>query len=234
MTWELYKVGNIMNLKKPDAVIFDWDGTLVDTLGVILKGYNEIFTQFGMPLWSAEDGRKNIRLSAREVFPRLFGARSEEALTIFYDAIEKYHLTHLKKMNGAEEFLSYLHHHLKIPLGIVSNKRDAYLKAEVEYLGWDRFFSGAVGAGRAAQDKPAPECMLLAVDEMGLPQGSLELWYVGDTETDMEFAANAGCKKVFISHGFGTLAEAEKYRPDYTVSSLADLGKELDTIFNLR
>lgn len=220
-------------LKKPDAILFDWDGTLVDTVQVLTKGYNDVFVHFGMPTWTIEDAKKNIRTSSRETFPYLFGDRSDEALEVYYHSIEKNHLDQLDKMEGVDAFLDLLKSK-NIPLGVISNKRDTYLKKEVAYLGWGHYFSAIVGAGRAAQDKPAPEIMDVALNEMQLPNKPLELWYVGDTETDLEFAANYGCKKIFISHGFGTLENAQKYAPDFVANSCAELGKQLDTVFNLR
>lgn len=219
-------------LIKPDAILFDWDGTLVDTIDVLLQGYNDVFKYFGMPEWDLEEGKKNIRTSSRETFPTLFGDRSDEAIQIYYESVEKNHLQYLNKMEGADQFLAALKNK-NIPMGIISNKRDILLKKEVEYLGWNQYFSAIIGAGRAAKDKPAPDCMTLAVNEMALPVKILELWYVGDTETDMEFAANTGARKIFISHGFGTLENAEKYDPDWHSWSLEHLGKELDRVFNL-
>ncbi len=215
------------------ALLFDWDGTLVDTIHVLTKAYNDVFVHFNMPTWTIEDGKKRIRTSSRETFPQMFGDRTDEALQIYYASVEKNHLEHLHKMEGVEEFLAHMQK-FGIPMGVISNKRDSYLKKEVEYLGWGDYFTALVGAGRAGKDKPAPEAMTIAINEMALPSANLELWYVGDTETDMEFAANFGCKKAFISHGFGTLEEAEKYRPDLIASGCAELGKQLDTVFNLR
>lgn len=220
-------------LKKPDAILFDWDGTLVDTLQILTKAYNDIFVAFGEPTWTLDDAKKNIRLSAREIFPVLFPNRVDEALEIFYKSVEVNHLEQVKKMEGADEFLALLKSK-NIPLGIISNKRDNYLKQEVEHLGWQHYFTAIVGAGRAAKDKPDPGVMELALNEMQLPNQPLELWYVGDTEADMELAANVGCKKVFISHGFGTLEGAMAYAPDFVAESCEALGKQLDTIFNLR
>ncbi len=220
-------------LKKPDAILFDWDGTLVDTIHVLTKAYNDIFVDFGMPTWTLDDAKQNIRKSAREIFPEIFPGREDEALEIYYRSIEANHLEQLGKMNGVDEFLAMLKSR-NIPLGIISNKRDAYLKKEVVYLGWQDYFSAVVGAGRGSHDKPSREVMEIALNEMGLPLENLEIWYVGDTEIDLEFAANAGCKKVFISHGFGTLENAMKYEPDFVADSCESLGKQLDTIFNLR
>jgi len=221
------------HIKKPDAVLFDWDGTLVDTVHVLLTSYNDVFEHFGMDKWTIEDAKKNIRTSSRETFPFLFGDRADEALETYYHSIEKNHLLHLSKMDKADEFLELMFQ-LAVPMGVISNKRDVYLKKEVAHLDWGKYFSAIVGAGRANHDKPAPDSLRIALDEMQLPARPLELWYVGDTETDLEFAANTGAKKIFISHGFGTLENAEKYAPDLTVSSLSALGKELAALFNLR
>ncbi len=220
-------------LKKPDAILFDWDGTLVDTIHVLTRAYNDIFLEFDMPTWTLDAAKKNIRKSAREIFPEIFPGREDRALEIYYRSIEANHLDQLARMQGVDEFLANLKSK-NIPLGVISNKRDQYLKREVEYLKWQNYFSAVVGAGRGNHDKPSPEVMEIALNEMGLPLTDLEIWYVGDTEIDLEFAANFGCKKVFISHGFGTLENALKLEPDFVAGSCEELGKQLDTVFNLR
>ena len=224
--------GSMKNLKKPEAILFDWDGTLVDTVHVLLTGYNDVFDHFGMPKWNLDDAKTNIRTSSRETFPALFGTRADEALEVYYNSVEKNHLLHLGKMDGADDFLETLYQ-LGVPMGVISNKRDIYLKREIAHLSWGKYFSCIVGAGRAAKDKPAPDTLVLALNEMNLTTPNPELWYVGDTETDLEFAANTRMKKIFISHGFGTLENAEKYSPDLTVSSLGQLGKSLAGQYNL-
>ena len=60
------------------------------------------------------------------------------------------------------------------PQGVVSNKAGAFLRREVTYLGWNRFFGPVVGAGDAVADKPAPAPLLLALQQDGTPRRSVQ------------------------------------------------------------
>ena len=66
-----------------------------------------------------------------------------------------------------------------------------------EHLGWDRYFGRMVGAGDAARDKPADDPVALALDGSGIRPGD-DVWFVGDTDIDIDCAHNAGCIPVLL------------------------------------
>lgn len=197
-------------LQKPDAIFFDWDGTLIDSLPALNGYYNHVLNAFSKPPITIEQSRNNMRRSAREVFPEVFGDQADEALKLFYDFVAKTHLEHLEVFTDSHDFMTELSA-LPIQLGIVSNKRHAFLLKEIAYLGWDKYLLSNIGAGEAAKDKPAPDPLLLAVSKIGLSADTHEIWYVGDTETDMMAAMAAGFQPIFIEHGMGARADCEKH-----------------------
>jgi phosphoglycolate phosphatase len=210
-------------LKKPDAIFFDWDGTLVDSLPALLTFYNHVFDKFGHPRIDLEQAKKTIRRSAREVFPEIFGDKSDEAFAVYFDFVEKTHLNHVTPFANSFSFLQTLWD-MKIPLGIVSNKRHKFLLREIDHLGWDKYLTSNIGAGEAAKDKPAPDSLLMAAQKMGLNPELHEIWYVGDTETDMMAAIAAGFQPIFIEHGLGTRANCEEHSlTPYFVNNFSDL-----------
>ncbi len=80
---------------------------------------------------------------------------------------------------------------------MVCNKTGEYLRREVAHLGWDRYFRQVVGANDCARDKPAPDPVYRALEGSGIAAGP-EVWFVGDTATDIECARNAGCVPVLL------------------------------------
>ena len=68
-------IPDISHLKRPDAIIFDWDNTLVDTWPVIHAALFETFTAMGHVPWTLEETKARVALSMRESFPKLFGDR---------------------------------------------------------------------------------------------------------------------------------------------------------------
>ena len=141
-------------LGRPDAVLFDWDHTLVDAWGAILAAYNDVMIAYGKPpALTPEEGRLRIRRSMRDTFPEIFGDRWQEAALRFKAAYAARHLETVVAMEGAADLLDLLAGQ-GIPLGVVSNKQGPFLRAEVAHLGWGERFGALLGAGDAARDKP--------------------------------------------------------------------------------
>lgn len=184
-------------LARPRAILFDWDNTLVDTWVVIHHALKATFEAMGQEPWTLEEARERVRESARNAFPKLFGARSEEALEVFYDTYEADHLKMLTPLPGAEAMLSRLAARPALFLGLVSNKKGTLLRLEADALGWTPHFSSLVGANDALRDKPAPEAVEMALAPGDLSPGP-DIWFVGDTDIDMACAAETGCTGILL------------------------------------
>lgn len=206
-------------LKKPAAIFFDWDGTLIDGFTTIVGGYNAALSYFNLPLMTPDMARKKIRRSAREVFPLVFGEENApQAMRLYFDYVRTNHLQTLQPIAGVESMLDKIRAR-DIVMGVVSNKTDPILRQEVEHLGWMPLFKAVLGAGITPRDKPAPDPLLKIAGECGLTPQSQELWYIGDTETDMLAANAAGYRPIFIGHG---LAEFESLDFSFDVTHVKD------------
>lgn len=183
-------------LLPPQAILFDWDNTLIDSWAAIQDAQNYTLTYFGLKPWTLEETRTRVRGSMRDTFPAMFGERWREAGEVFYARFTAQHLETLQPLPGAEEMLAALHR-TGVYLAVVSNKKGDYLRAEARRLGWQRFFGSIVGAFDAANDKPAADPVELALAGSGIGQGPL-VWFAGDTDIDLECARNAGCLPVLI------------------------------------
>lgn len=187
----------LTSLPSPKAVLFDWDNTLVDTWPTIHAALNQTYEAFGKDQWSLNEVKAKVRYSLRDTFPDYFGERWKDATNHFYSRFEELHLTELKPLEDAETLLETLRAR-DIYVGVVSNKTGQYLRKEVSHLGWDRFFNRLVGAGDAARDKPAPDPVHMALEDSGiLPDTSV--WFVGDSNVDMEVAHATGCTAVLVN-----------------------------------
>jgi len=219
----------------PEAVIFDWDNTLVDAWPGIATALNAALTRFGHPAWTLDEVRARVRRSLRESFPSLFGRGWEEAKDVFYEALERSHLAHVTPLPGA---LATLDHAARagIPLAVVSNKTGRFLRREAEALGWTGRFAALVGAGDAAADKPDPAPMRLALAALGREAGPgvvhPGIWYVGDTALDMLAARNAGLTGVLVgdaAHDGGPEASGHDWHAADHAALLAMLAQRVDT-----
>jgi len=186
-----------MTLERPQAVLFDWDNTLVDTWQCIHRALEAAFVAMGQQPWTLDQTRQRVRRSAREAFPEMFGERADEAAEVFYATFEADHLVNLRERSGAASLLRQLSQCEDVLLGVVSNKRGNLLRQEAEHLGWNRYFFSIVGANDAEKDKPDPAAVKFALDGSGVTAGSA-VWFVGDTDIDMLCAANCGCVPILI------------------------------------
>lgn len=189
-------------LEQYKAVIFDWDGTLVDTCQLVLDAHNHVRITYGEKPWTMDDFMGRASQSAREYYPKVYGDQAEEAQKLLYQYVEENHLKHLQKMMFSEEVLNSI----SLPMGIVSNKRHNTLHIEINHLGWGHYFQTSIGAGHAAKDKPDPAPLLMAINEIDNSLTPQDILYVGDTETDLMTAQRTGCDVAFI--------QSDKKRPD--------------------
>ncbi|HER27640.1 MAG TPA: HAD family hydrolase, partial [Rhodospirillales bacterium] len=212
-----------MSAQKPQAIIFDWDNTLVESWQVIHLTLNATLVHYGMAPWTVAQTRARVRKSLRDSFPLLFGDRWQEAGEFFYDYFETIHLDKLTALAGAEDLLAGLAAQ-GVYLGVVSNKKGEHLRTEVDFLGWNGYFGKVVGANDAKQDKPAADPVHMALSPGGIAAGP-GVWFVGDADIDMECAFNAGCVPVLLRKQAPAGSEFELAPPLYHVAGCPDLGE---------
>lgn len=180
--------------RRPSAILFDWDNTLADSWPTIFEALSQTFVHMGREPWSFEDvkgGREGIHHSLRDSFPRLFGARWEEAREVYYKHFLEAHLEKIEPLAGAENVLKRLKKS-DVFIAVVSNKTGKYLREEIEHLGWTHYFHAIVGANDTDKDKPHAEPLLFALKDSGIPMDE-NVWMIGDSVTDIEAALNASC-----------------------------------------
>ncbi len=190
-----------MIFSKPKAVLFDWDNTLVDTWPVIHQALHETFLAMGHVPWTLEEVKTNVKHSARDAFPPLFGDQWERAADIYRDAYRSRNLENLAPLPHATEVLEKLKSQ-NIAIGIVSNKVGETLRKEVEHLGWNHYFGSLIGATDTAHDKPHPAPVYKALEDLQLA-ASEDIWFIGDSEVDVEVANRAGL--IALLYGPATL-----------------------------
>ena len=184
-------------MRKPRAVLFDWDNTLVESWDIIHESLRLTFLDLELEPWTFEQTKAWVRRSMRDSFPDLFGADAGRAEQLFYRHYRAHHLNRLTPLVGAQETLNALHKH-GLPLGVLSSKQGDLVREEAARLGWSGYFRRIVGANDGSADKPAPEAVSLTLDGTGISSGQ-DVWYIGDTGIDVTCARNAGCTAVIVS-----------------------------------
>ena len=215
-------------LTRPRAILFDWDNTLIDSWGAIQDAQNHTLVAFGLEPWTLEETMVRVRGSMRDSYPQLFGERWLEAGEVFYRRFEERHMENLMPLTGAEEMLAALFG-AGIYLGVVSNKKGDYLRAEAARLGWERYFGRIIGAFDAERDKPATDPVVLALAGSGIEPGP-DVWFAGDACIDLDCATRAGCVPVLVRPVPPLDGEFAAFPPALHVSGCMTLCKVIETL----
>ena len=185
------------------AVVFDLDGTLLDTLEDLAAATNWALRQNGMPERTLDEVRQFVGNGVRQLMVR--AVPDGEANPLFehtFADFKRYYVVHCQDKtclyDGIPEMLTTLKAH-GLKLAIVSNK----LQAGVDEL-YERYFretvSVAVGERPGMQRKPAPDMVQLALRELGVT--AKEAVYVGDSDVDLQTATNSGLPCISVLWGF--------------------------------
>ncbi len=213
--------------KEIKGVIFDLDGTLVDSLTAIKTAFLytidsldldvDVDKSFGeMMNWPLTVGMEKI-------FP---GADLNRAVEVFR---EKYYeiykdLTPIKP--GINEVLTYLAGS-DVRLTVATNKLSVYARELLEHLGLDGYFEAIIGVGDVPNPKPAPDMIKAAMTKMGTVKDNTIL--VGDSQVDIETGRSSGIDVYVVSDSFDPPEELAKRKPRKMFYCTEELGRELSS-----
>lgn len=182
------------------GILFDLDGTLLNTLEDLTDSVNYALAQYDCPPRTVEDVRNFIGNGAKKLIERsLPGRENDPDVDEVLATYQAYYKTHSKiktrPYDGVLEALSVLTK--KYPVAIVSNKPDAPTK-----LLCKEFFGDVYARGESTDcpRKPAPDMLLKAMEIIGVDT----CIYVGDSEPDILTAKNLGVKCLSVLWGFRT------------------------------
>lgn len=215
-------------MKTPAIVLFDWDNTLSDTFPALFDSYNHMLRHFEMDEWDEATAKANIRHVAHEYLPTLLGERWEEGLEIYRGYYRENHAVS-PAFESALELMQKLREK-GIRVGVISNKNEGILKVAANASPFAQYLEVVFGAVNERPGKPDPAVMDMALKALNYDGPMDDVWYVGDTDVDMEFAANCGAKSVFIENaGLDTLEDIKiRHKPDMAFYSLKEFLSYLD------
>ena len=209
-----------------DAVIFDLDGTLADTLQDIAEAMNRALAARGMPQHPAATYRPLIGGGARDhagkVLPKdaASQAQADDLLAAFRRDYVARPVVHTRPYAGMPELLAELARR-GLPLAVLSNKPNAPTREIVATLFPNVRFAAVYGERPPLPRKPDPKTALLLAGELGVPAERCA--FVGDTAVDMGTAIAAGMLPVGVLWGFRDLAELEASGARHVIAEPAEL-----------
>jgi phosphoglycolate phosphatase len=198
----------------PDAVILDLDGTIVDSAPEFLATVNRLFDELDRPAVSLDQVRNFMGYGIAVLLDHAFEASGglpdadefdihvTRAIELFY----AHHLELTRPFPGVVETLDRLRSS-GVRFGLCTNKPHQAAVETLEGLGLDRFFTSVVGRGEASAQKPDAAHIYAVIERLGAEPGGVVM--VGDTETDIEAAKNAGVASIAVSYGYSRVPVAE-------------------------
>ena len=177
---------------RPAAVLFDLDGTLIDSIDLILKSAIYAFDKCGFAAPSAAEWLAGVGRPLPIMF-RHFAPRGDDDVPVLIAAYREFQMANhdalVHAYAGIPEMLGALAERGH-PLAIVTSKTDALAARGLAHTGIDKFFDTIVGMDSCTRHKPDPEPVMIALDRLGYAPG--EAWFVGDSVHDMESGNAAG------------------------------------------
>lgn len=204
------------------GVLFDNDGTLVDTYSLLLASMQYATKQVLGKEYSEERLMQGVGtpLEAQVATFTDDKALQAELLRVYREHNHARHDSAIVLFPGVKEGLGRLHA-AGLKLGVVTAKRHALAWHGLEILGVSPYLSCLVGPDDCALSKPDPAPVLLAAELLGLTP--TECLYVGDSPYDIQAGNAAGCKTVAVLWGMFSEEVLRAENPVYVISSFSEL-----------
>ena len=219
---------SLFNGERPKLIMFDLDGTLVDSVPDLAAAVDSAFVSQGL----SEVGEANVRLwvgdGAESLIRRALSYVLDDVEDVFFENVfSEFLLSYGGKVAdksklypGVKETLDVLYE-LSIPMAIVTNKPIAFTRTLLSSLNIDHFFSYVLGGDSLAKKKPDPLPLQTLMSKYGLFPSQVLM--VGDSVNDILSARSAGCAVVAVSYGYNHGNDIYEAGADLVVTTLVDL-----------
>ena len=210
----------------PQAVVFDLDGTLIDSRGDIVAAMNHALIATGREPQPASMIVPLVGNGARSLCARAVGVVedspiADELVQVFLEYYQAHPLDFTRWSPGALEALESLALMEDMLIGLCTNKPRATTDAVLAALGIDDRFGAIVAGGDTPERKPDPEPLLLTSKLLGVDPRAVVM--VGDGVQDIECARNAGTWSVAVESGFTEADRLMMANPNVSVKDLSSL-----------
>ena len=222
----------MLQLSQVQAVAFDLDGTLVDSVPDLAAAANAMRQELGLEILEREiiqsyvgDGMAS--LVHRALTNDMHGMAEESLWQQGYTAFVKYyasHIAHATRPYPHTETALGLLQLLGIPLAVITNKSELLAVKLLKDLNLAHYFSIIIGGDTVSERKPSPKPLRYVAEVLGVETQNMLM--VGDSANDIMAAKAAHCPSVCVTYGYGDVKELTRIpetRPDWIIQSLTDI-----------
>ncbi|MGE5808122.1 MAG: HAD family hydrolase [Nitrospirota bacterium] len=208
-------------MKPIDLIIFDLDGTLVNTLEDIAASVNYTLQKLGRPLIPIDSVRQYVGDGVEMLMRRALSG-SDEFLP---DAVGIYKVHHSRNLLVRSRLYpsvtEVLEHFRNLPMAVISNKTSEFVQPLLDGLKISGYFRVVLGAGSGLPLKPAPDAVQKIMAEFEASKDRTVI--VGDGTADVRAGKAAGVITCSVTYGFRSEEELRKAGPDYIIHELSEL-----------
>jgi pyrophosphatase PpaX len=203
-----------------DTVLFDLDGTLIDTNELIISSFLHTMEKYYPGQYQRADVLPFLGPTLKETFEAVNPENYEEMITTYRTYNVANHDLLVKGFEGVYETVRTLKEN-QFKLAIVTTKRSDVVKMGLKLTGLDEFFDVVVALDHVEKAKPDPEPLLKALEMLGsTPEQAI---MVGDNHHDILGGKNAGTMTAGVSWSIKGRKHLEQYKPDYIFDNMADI-----------
>jgi phosphoglycolate phosphatase len=202
-------------------LIFDLDGTLVNTLEDIALSVNYTLAQLGAEPIALDAVRQYVGDGIEKLMERSLGGRTErldEAVAVYKDHHRRNLVVRSHLYPSVRETLEQFK---ALPMAVISNKTMEFVGPLIDRLGIGTYFKLVIGADHGLPLKPAADAVQLVLSKFNVPKERAVI--VGDGTTDVRAGRAAGVITCSVTYGFRSEEELRKAGPDHVIHAFADL-----------
>jgi len=217
----------------PKLVIFDLDGTLLDTIDDLGAAVNHAMQLRGFPLHTRDEYMRMVGHGARNLMRQALpeGHKDDDMVETAYNDFKAYYTDHIdvhtKPFPGIQELMATLHHE-GVLLAVASNKFQEGTEHLIKEFFTDIPFVAVLGNRPGFPYKPSPEIVEEVLHKVGVKKE--EAVMVGDSDTDMETAANGGIEGIAVNWGYRNMKELADKLSAFRQAQVVDSAEELQKI----
>jgi len=219
---------SVANLASRELILFDLDGTLVDSASDLYRAMNMSLNVLQLPEVTEEQVRtwvgKGTSLFCYSTLQYLTGqvdpAQHQQLLDTFLEIYNAEPCVDTQPFNGVVDFLDWGLSNNKQMI-CVTNKPEQPARMIVESLGLSKYFVDVIGGDRFEERKPHPRQLLFCVDEYQLAKDQVLM--LGDSSNDVEAARRAGVDCIVVSYGYNHGENIQDCQPQQVVDDLTEL-----------
>lgn len=205
-----------------DLLIFDFDGTLTDSIPPAVDAIQAMLKELGLPFKTREEIHNHVGYGEIPLVSGAIGTKDPALLKKAMEAYSSHYVAEgIKKVPlypHVREFLETFKNKTKV---IVSNKRDEFIKMILDHHQLTHYFADVLGGDTAPCLKPDPCTLLKVLEKYGVPPG--RALFIGDMTVDVETGKNAKVHTCAVTYGFDGREKVKKSRPDFLIDDLLEL-----------